>query len=148
MRQKRRAIAPLGSSWTLLYYSSATRLTCPFHYGALLAPSAARLLPQHSPAFCRRTQDITTVYQKERHEFGRPVNTFAPTDAAVLDEFLPEKAEFAHIERNPTILDVQAIPQMSETYVRGSPSTAPRQSPPHFSILTRMVFPRLRVRCR
>ena len=109
-----------------------------------LPPPLPAVLPQHSPAFCRRTQDITTVYQKERHEFGRPVNTFAPTDAAVLDEFLPEKAEFAHIERNPTILDVQAIPQMSETYVRGSPSTAPRQSPPHLSILTRMFFSRLR----
>ena len=71
---------------------------------------------------CPHSQDITTVYQKERHEFGRPVNTFAPTDAFVLDEFLPEKAEFAHIERNPTILDIQAIPTMSETYVRRAPS--------------------------
>ena len=62
--------------------------------------------------------EITTVYQKERHEFGRPVNTFAPSEVAILDEFLPEsEVRSQHIERNPTILDVQAIPELSETYV-------------------------------
>ena len=62
--------------------------------------------------------EITTVYQKERHEFGRPVNTFAPSDVFILDEFLPDSdMRSAHIERNPTILDVQAIPEMSETFV-------------------------------
>ena len=62
--------------------------------------------------------EITTVYQKERHEFGRPVNTFAPSPSAILEEFTPEPEMFAaHIQRNPTILDIQAIPEMSETYV-------------------------------
>ena len=65
--------------------------------------------------------DITTVYQKERHEFGRPVNHFTMSDVVVLDEFLPEKGDYAHIERNPTILDIQAIAPMSETYVRARP---------------------------
>ena len=62
--------------------------------------------------------EITTVYQKERHEFGRPVNTFANSDVTILDEFLPDsEMRASHIERNPTILDVQAIPELSETYV-------------------------------
>jgi dynein intermediate chain 2 len=62
--------------------------------------------------------EITTVYQKERHEFGRPVNTFAHSDVFILDEFLPDsETRASHIERNPTILDVQAIPELSETYV-------------------------------
>ena len=34
--------------------------------------------------------DITTVYQKERHEFGRPVNNFAESEVTILDEFLPD----------------------------------------------------------
>ncbi|KAL1522415.1 hypothetical protein AB1Y20_017405 [Prymnesium parvum] len=59
--------------------------------------------------------EITTVYQKVRSEFGRPVNGFAPTEAALLDEFPPEKELYGtYIERNPSILDVQAIPEMSE----------------------------------
>ena len=62
--------------------------------------------------------EITTVYQKERHEFGRDTHTFAPSDVYILDEFLPDSDTRAqHIERNPTILDIQAIPEMSETYV-------------------------------
>ena len=73
-------------------------------------------------------QDITTVYQKERHEFGRPVNHFAPSDVMVLDEFLPERADYQHIERNPTILDIQAIPMMSETYVRSSRGNAEQRA--------------------
>ena len=63
--------------------------------------------------------EITTVYQKERHEFGRAVNTFNETDVTILDEFLQDSdMKSQHIERNPTILDIQAIPEMSETYVR------------------------------
>ena len=63
--------------------------------------------------------EITTVYQKERHEFGRPVNTFAPSDVMLLDEFLHED-EFLqqHIERDPTVLDIQAKADMSEHMVR------------------------------
>ena len=63
--------------------------------------------------------EITTVYQKERHEFGRAVNTFNETAVTILDEFLQDSdMKSQHIERNPTILDIQAIPEMSETYVR------------------------------
>lgn len=62
--------------------------------------------------------EITTVYQKERHEFGRDTHTFAPSDVFILDEFLPDSdLRSQYIERNPTILDIQAIPEMSETYV-------------------------------
>lgn len=62
--------------------------------------------------------EITTMYQKERKEFGRPVNTFAPSDVFILDEFVPEpELRAAHVERNPTILDVQAMATLSENYV-------------------------------
>ena len=64
-------------------------------------------------------QDITTVYQKERHEFGRPTNHFAPSEVLVVDEFLPNHADLsATVLRNPTILDIQAIPMLSEAFVR------------------------------
>mmetsp|Transcript_49227 Transcript_49227/g.110719 ORF Transcript_49227/g.110719 Transcript_49227/m.110719 type:complete len:570 (-) Transcript_49227:356-2065(-) len=59
--------------------------------------------------------EITTVYQKVRNEFGRPVNTFMPSESQLLDEFLPEKELLgSYIERNPSVLDVQAMPEMSE----------------------------------
>jgi len=62
--------------------------------------------------------EITTVYQKERHEFGRPVNTFAPSDVMLLDEFFHEDEQLKqHIERDPTVLDIQAKPEMSEHMV-------------------------------
>ena len=73
--------------------------------------------------------EITTVYQKEWQDFGRPVNTFAMSDVTVLDEFLPDPPlKDQHIERNPTILDIQAIPEMSEAYVRAP--AAPRAPAP------------------
>jgi len=59
--------------------------------------------------------EITTVYQKERAQFGRPVNAFMPTEPQLIDEFPPEKElTGTYIERNPSLLDVQAIPEMSE----------------------------------
>lgn len=59
--------------------------------------------------------EITTVYQKVRSDFGRPVNGFVSTDAALIDEFPPERELYStYIERNPSLLDVQAIPEMSE----------------------------------
>jgi hypothetical protein len=68
--------------------------------------------------------EITTVYQKERHEFGRSIYHFSESEVTILDEFMPDSdLRGEHIERNPTILDVQAIPEMSETYVRGSGRT-------------------------
>ena len=63
--------------------------------------------------------EITTVYQKERRDFGRPVNAFLATEPQLLDEFPPEKElTGTYIERNPSFLDVQAIPEMSEHEVR------------------------------
>ena len=62
--------------------------------------------------------EITTVYQKERNEFGRPVNTFQSTECFLLDEFGPDHhIKDQHIERNPSVLDIQAIPEMSEITV-------------------------------
>jgi len=57
---------------------------------------------------------------------------FASTEVLLVDEFLPEKADYAHIERNPTVLDIQAIATLSETYVRlRGNSNAPRiRAPP------------------
>ena len=63
--------------------------------------------------------EITTVYQKERKEFGRNTNHFTTTDVVVIDEFPPEQEiKDMHIERNPTILDIQAIPDMTSCEVR------------------------------
>jgi len=62
--------------------------------------------------------EITLFYQKERKEFGRPVNTFKETDVVVLDEFEHDDELFrAHIERDPTVLDIQAKADMSLTEV-------------------------------
>jgi len=62
--------------------------------------------------------DITTVYQKERHEFGRPTVTFDFNEVVILDEFLSEPDVRAnHIERKPMVLDLQAIPELSVTEV-------------------------------
>ena len=59
--------------------------------------------------------EITTVYQKTRKEFGRPCYHFASSDITTLDEF-PAQPELKDnfVVRNPSILDVQAIPEMSE----------------------------------
>ena len=62
--------------------------------------------------------EITTAYQKERHEFGRAVYHFGFTGSEIIDEFVQDKELLGeHIERSPTILDIQAIPEMSEVYV-------------------------------
>jgi len=62
--------------------------------------------------------EITTVYQKDRSDFGRPVNTFAPSEVMILDEFFHEDEIYRqHIERNPIELDIQAKPEKSENIV-------------------------------
>lgn len=62
--------------------------------------------------------EITTVYQKERKDFGRSVIHLSKSNIDIVDEFLG-MAELTKefIERSPTILDIQAIPDMSESYV-------------------------------
>jgi hypothetical protein len=62
--------------------------------------------------------EITTLYQKERKEFGRPVNHFTVTDPTSLGELDPDGSERdKFVERNPVVLDLQAIPERSEAYV-------------------------------
>ena len=62
--------------------------------------------------------EITTVYQKERHEFGRDTHHFGFVSSDIVDEFGQDtELKGEHMERNPTILDIQAIPEMSEVYV-------------------------------
>jgi len=62
--------------------------------------------------------EITTVYQKERSLFGRPTQAFQNTDAFLLDEFAPDPdIKSQHIERNPSVMDVQAKPEMSEHHI-------------------------------
>ena len=62
--------------------------------------------------------EITTAYQKERHDFGRSIYHLAFSSVDILEEFSQEPELLKeHIERDPTILDIQAIPDMSECYV-------------------------------
>ena len=85
--------------------------------------------------------DITTVYQKERRDFGRPTVGFTATDVEVLDEFEQDPVMLSsHIERNPTSLDVQAIPERSEAYVRAAP---PAMRPPCLTERPSCSSPRL-----
>ena len=68
--------------------------------------------------------EITTVYQKERADFGRATHSFADTEVVILDEFLPEEGKRSeYIERNPTVLDIQAIADLSAVEVSGRPAT-------------------------
>ena len=79
--------------------------------------------------------EITLFYQKERKEFGRPVNAFAPSEVTVLEEFEHEDELVRnHVERNPTILDIQAKPDMSQQDVCASPrSRSPWALPMEFA---------------
>jgi len=62
--------------------------------------------------------EITTVYQKEIKDFGKPVHHFSATGVLEIGSYDPnEELKLEHIERNPTILDIQAIPDQSETHV-------------------------------
>ena len=60
--------------------------------------------------------EITTLYQKARREFGRAVNIFSITEPTSLGEWPsdPKISEASYVERDPTILELQAIPEMSE----------------------------------
>jgi hypothetical protein len=65
--------------------------------------------------------EITTVFQKERREFGRPTTHFAPSESIDLGGFdcdigMRDK----YIERNPCVLEIQAIPSQSEHQVARS----------------------------
>ena len=67
--------------------------------------------------------EITTLYQKERREFGRACGHFSSTDSVLLEPFLTdERLRDQFIERNPSVLDVQAIPEMSEHEVPPPPT--------------------------
>eukprot|EP00308_Calcidiscus_leptoporus_P024516 CAMPEP_0119354926 /NCGR_PEP_ID=MMETSP1334-20130426/3893_1 /TAXON_ID=127549 /ORGANISM="Calcidiscus leptoporus, Strain RCC1130" /LENGTH=570 /DNA_ID=CAMNT_0007368641 /DNA_START=65 /DNA_END=1777 /DNA_ORIENTATION=+ len=59
--------------------------------------------------------EITTLYQKQRKEFGRSTHHFASTEATLLEPFLgDERTRDVYVERNPSHLEVQAISEMSE----------------------------------
>ena len=60
--------------------------------------------------------EITTLYQKTRREFGRSVDRFSSTDSYSLGEWPsdPTVPEASYIVRDPTSLEIQAIPDMSE----------------------------------
>lgn len=63
--------------------------------------------------------EITTVFQKERREFGRPTTHFAPTEPVDLGGFDSDASmRDKYMERNPTVLEIQAIPSQSEHQVR------------------------------
>ena len=104
----RRSVWPLGRH--------ESRHLAKFAYAAILRPTGPHApTPSSSP---RLASPRLAVYQKERHEFGRPVNTFGFSEVSILEEFVPEpEIRGNHLERNPTILDVQAIPELSENYV-------------------------------
>ena len=69
------------------------------------------------------------LYQKQRREFGRPCSHFSSTDSVLLEPFLTdERLRDQFIERNPSVLDVQAIPEMSEHEVRTPSAPPPRVS--------------------
>jgi len=59
--------------------------------------------------------EITTVYLKERKEFGRPCNAFTITEPVSLAELgaVPELNSL-WVERNPVQLEIEAAPAMSE----------------------------------
>ena len=62
------------------------------------------------------------MYQKERREFGRSVNHFSTTEPVPSGSFNEdplekEKARGEYIERSPTMLEISAIPLMSEAFV-------------------------------
>mmetsp|Transcript_46296 Transcript_46296/g.76595 ORF Transcript_46296/g.76595 Transcript_46296/m.76595 type:complete len:571 (-) Transcript_46296:17-1729(-) len=59
--------------------------------------------------------EITTLYQKQRKEFGRPCNHFQSTEPTLLDPFIADdRLRDQFIERNPTTMEIQAIPEQSE----------------------------------
>ena len=59
--------------------------------------------------------EITSLYQKTRREFGRAVNTFSTTEPESLGSWPSDaKIKANYVERDPAILELQAIPEMSE----------------------------------
>ena len=63
--------------------------------------------------------EITTVYLKQKKEFGRPCRSFTITEPVALEhpfEAAPELTS-TWVERNPVHLDMEAIPTMSSNEV-------------------------------
>lgn len=58
--------------------------------------------------------EVVHVYTRQRHEFGREPR-FSDRPAELLVDIPPSKSLEANwIERNPTDISVQAVPEMSE----------------------------------
>lgn len=73
--------------------------------------------------------EITTVYQKERRDFGRPTTHFAPSESTDLGGFdcdIGMRDKF--IERNPSVMEIQAIPSQSEHQVGHGASRRSRRN--------------------
>lgn len=60
--------------------------------------------------------EIVYVYQKSRREFGRAMLHLSDRPAELCGEFAPDPSikDTQYELRNPTHLDIQAIPEMSE----------------------------------
>ena len=59
--------------------------------------------------------EITSLYQKTRREFGRAVNTFSTTEPESLGSWPSDwQIKANYVERDPAILELQAVPEMSE----------------------------------
>ena len=60
--------------------------------------------------------EITSLYLKQRRDFGRPVNHFTMMEPQTVWDVPPKEGhrDMNYIERNPTILEVSAIPEQSE----------------------------------
>ena len=81
-------------------------------------PSLPRPLLGDSPPPPRERHGDHHRLLKGAPQFGRAVYQFSTTKADILVEFVQEPDLLKeHTERNPTILDIQAIPEMSEMYV-------------------------------
>ena len=59
--------------------------------------------------------EITNIVTKERRSFGRSAHHFSKTEPKVLSEFAQDDGmRGGYVVRSPVVLDIQAIPEMSE----------------------------------
>jgi len=62
--------------------------------------------------------EISAPYQRERKNFGRPVNHFSSTEPTVINELAKDVLGMEkYVMRDPTVLNIQAIPSYSESEV-------------------------------
>ena len=96
------------------------------------APQTAAGMPRRAAAKRRRATTLACLASKNNHHRGYQIaeklrsSLEAEGKTAWLEARMPDKSEAApqHIERNPSVLDVQAISTLTETYVRAHASLA------------------------